>query len=159
VNASINISGNRLVSIITIDCMHADAHQTSRAEKVHVKWCLTWYSDFGAEMVVVESIKSQVLHLATWQGNVPFCDDESHLICLVFVLRNHFYIFSLKAHVIFPTPASNSRRRAFARYGEFSLYCSGSCIPTNESLLLLALYLYWHRQFKIKSYNRCFDTT
>jgi hypothetical protein len=23
-----------------------------------VKWCLTWYSDFVAEMVVVESIKS-----------------------------------------------------------------------------------------------------
>jgi hypothetical protein len=28
-------------------------------------------------MVVAESIKSQVLHLATRQRNVPFCDDES----------------------------------------------------------------------------------
>jgi hypothetical protein len=44
------------------------------AEEVHVKWCLTWYWDFGAEMVVVDSIKPQALHLATWQGNVPFCD-------------------------------------------------------------------------------------
>jgi hypothetical protein len=29
------------------------------------------HEDFGAAMVA-ESIKSQVLHLATWQGNVPF---------------------------------------------------------------------------------------
>ena len=49
-----------------------------------MKWCLTWYSDFGAEMVVVESIKSQVFHLTTWQGNAPFSHDDSHLICLVF---------------------------------------------------------------------------
>jgi hypothetical protein len=28
-------------------------------------------------MVVAESIKSQVLHLATRQGNVPICDDKS----------------------------------------------------------------------------------
>ena len=92
-----------LVSSIAIDCIHADVHQTLSskifqfsqyikhatstawdAEEVHVKWCLTWYWDFGAEMVFVESIKTQVLHLATWQGKAPFCDDESHLICLVF---------------------------------------------------------------------------
>ena len=36
-----------------------------------------WNRDFGAEMVVTESIKSQVLYLATRQGNGPFCDDES----------------------------------------------------------------------------------
>jgi hypothetical protein len=29
-----------------------------------------------------------------------------------------------------------SRRRAFARKSKFSLYFSGSCIPTNESLLI-----------------------
>jgi hypothetical protein len=28
-------------------------------------------------MVVAESVKSQILHLTTRQGNVPFCDDES----------------------------------------------------------------------------------
>jgi inosine-uridine nucleoside N-ribohydrolase len=49
-----------------------------------VKWCLTWYSDFVAEMVVVESKKSQVLHLTTWQGNAPFNHEDSHLIFLVF---------------------------------------------------------------------------
>jgi hypothetical protein len=46
---------------------------------------LAWYSDFGAEMVVLESIKSQVLHFTTWQGNATFSHDYSHLICLVFV--------------------------------------------------------------------------
>jgi hypothetical protein len=42
-----------------------------------VKWCLTWYRDFGAEMVVEESIKLHVLHLPTGHGSLPFCDDES----------------------------------------------------------------------------------
>jgi hypothetical protein len=34
---------------------------------------------------------------------------------------------------------------------KFSLYFSGICIPTNESLLLLALYLHWHGQFHVIS--------
>ena len=64
--------------------MRADAHQTlsskifqflqykefhiySRRDgrwEVHVKSCLTWHWDFGAKMVLAESITSQVLHLA-----------------------------------------------------------------------------------------------
>jgi hypothetical protein len=32
---------------------------------------------------------------------------------------------------------------------KFSLYFSGSCIPSNKRLLLLTLYLHWHRQFNI----------
>jgi hypothetical protein len=73
---------------------------------------------------------------------MPFCDDDSHLICLVFLSRNRFYIFSLKAHVIFPTPATvvtPTKGRPWFETSNFSLYCSGSCNHTNESLLLLAL--------------------
>jgi hypothetical protein len=105
VNASIKISGNRLVSIIANDCtpmltkpylqrsfIFSNIKQAIStawdAEEVHVKWCLTWYSDFVAQMVVVESIKTQVLHFTTWQGNATFSNDDSHLICLVFCQVN-----------------------------------------------------------------------
>jgi hypothetical protein len=52
-----------------------------------------------------------------------------------FLTHDRFYILSIKAHVIFPTTANNSRRRA--RNVEMSLYFSGSCIPTNESLFIV----------------------
>jgi hypothetical protein len=39
----------------------------------------------------------------------------------IFLSRDCFYILGIKAHVIFPTPASNSRRRAFARNVEILL--------------------------------------
>jgi hypothetical protein len=37
-----------------------------------VKWCLTWYRDFGSEMVVEESIKLHVLHLQPGMGACHF---------------------------------------------------------------------------------------
>jgi hypothetical protein len=40
---------------------------------------------------------------------------------------------------VWPTPDEGSSPYSF----------SGSCIPSNESLLLLAVYLHWHRQFNI----------
>jgi uncharacterized membrane protein len=40
-----------------------------------------------------------------------------------FLSRDRFYIHSIKAHVIFPTPASNSRRKALARNVEILLIC------------------------------------
>ena len=52
-----------------------------------------------------------------------------------FLTHDRFYILSIKAHVIFPTTANNSIRRA--RNVEISLYFSGSCIPTNESLFIV----------------------
>ena len=36
-----------------------------------MKWCLMRNSDLGAETIVVESIKSQVLHFDDRQGKVP----------------------------------------------------------------------------------------
>jgi hypothetical protein len=41
-----------------------------------VKWGFAWDLD-DAEMVVAESINTQVLHWGTQQGNVPFSEDES----------------------------------------------------------------------------------
>ena len=46
-----------------------------RWEEVHVKWCLM--RNLGAETIVVESIKSQVLHFDDRQGKVPICDVEA----------------------------------------------------------------------------------
>ena len=57
------------------------------------------------------------------------CADQIHLIGLV-LSRDRFYILSIKAHVIFPTPASTSRRSACARNVEFILlFFMCSCIP------------------------------
>jgi hypothetical protein len=77
----------------------------------------------------IESIKSQVLHLAIWQGNVPFCDDESHLIGLVFC---HVIAFTF---VVYKSPC-NFPKLVTPDEGP-SLETSGSCIPTNESLFIL----------------------
>jgi hypothetical protein len=69
---------------------------------------------------------------------MPFCDDDSHLICLVFLSRNRFYIFSLKAHVIFPTPASNSdERSALVRNVEFLLILFRQLQPYQRKLVII----------------------
>ena len=63
------------------------------------------------------------------------------------------FLVYIKAHVIFLTPATNSRRIKGLRSEIFHIF-SGSCIPTNESLIFYYWhYLHWHRQFNIIKYS------
>ena len=45
--------------------------------EVQVKWCLTVNLDFGAEIVIEESMNLQVLQFLMPQGNVPLGEDIS----------------------------------------------------------------------------------
>jgi hypothetical protein len=76
-----------------------------------------------------------------------------------FLSPNRFYIFSLKAHVIFLTPASNSRKKALRSKRRISPYIVQVVASLATKACYYWHYLHWHRQFKIKSCNRCFDTT
>ena len=52
--------------------------------------------------------------------------------------RDRFYMFSIKAHVIFPTPAIvTPDEEPSLETSKFYLSFSGSCIPTNESMFIL----------------------
>ena len=72
-----------------------------------------------------------------------------YIFCLYFVLikidflsRDRFYILSIKAHVIFLTPASNSRRRAFARNAEIFLRFFQVVASLSTKACLLNCFIY-----------------
>jgi hypothetical protein len=59
---------------------------------------------------------------------------KSHLISLFFVTWSPLYILSIKAYLISRPPLETPDERSSLEKSKFSLYFSGSCIPTNESL-------------------------